>query len=92
MEGPQPIIQPSNAAPARTLRAPKLSYERGGRELLIVALFAALVGAVHVGGVVSDSIHAWTPWLVMACLTAPMVAVSEIFWVAARLLMGAAES
>ena len=76
-------------APARTLSAPKLSYERGGRELFIVALCLALFGALHVGGMYSDSIHAGTPWLVMACLTAPMVAVSAMFWVAARLLVGA---
>jgi hypothetical protein len=79
-------------ARARTLRAPKLSYERGGRELFIVALCLALLAALHVGGMYSDSIHAWTPWMVMACLTAPMVAVSAMFWVAARLLMDAAES
>jgi len=70
----------------RMAKGVTVRFDRGGRELVIFALGLALLGALHVGGMISDRIGASTPWLVMACLTLPMAVVSAIFWVLGHVL------
>ena len=80
---------PPGAAPTPALRRAAGPAKRrlgpGARELVIIAVGLGLAGALRFGGMISDEIHATTPWLMMTCLALPMVVASAAFWAIGRL-------
>ena len=52
----------------------------------ILAVSIGLLLAVKFGAAIADALGTDTPWLTLACLTAPIVIVSAIYWLIGRLL------